>query len=45
MLLSRSAKRHSEPLSGFLAVAVFAVEGAKPTQVVCQAAGCYAAKL
>lgn len=45
MLLSRPTKRHSEPLSGFRAVAMFAVEGAKPAQVVGQVAGCYAAKL
>jgi hypothetical protein len=45
MWLSRPAQRHPEPLSRIGAVAVFAVEGAKPTQVVCQVAGGNAAIL
>lgn len=45
MWLSRPAQRHPEPLSCICAVAVFAVEGAKPTQVVCQVAGGNTVKL
>jgi hypothetical protein len=33
------AESHNEPLSGFQVAAVFMVESAEPTQVVCQIAG------